>query len=153
MCVIKGEMTFSIRTFCSCSLHPRCCLMWYWWAHFIGRTTNQAAPHSQENSIWSDCLGSARALFVRWDFLTSELGEKYHKRSMHSFHKRYGSSVLPQGDASSQECADFRCGEWQPWWLSNRYSVVIETMFRSAGETRPISRSGGPANHSKRYSE
>ena len=65
--------------------------------------------------------------------------QAYHKSSIRSFHKRYDSSELCQGDARSQECADFRCGEWQPWWLSNCCSVVIENMFLSAGETQSIS--------------
>lgn len=130
---VKGESTFSIRAsavahytpvVASCGIDELISLA-KWQFHLL----------FTHNSISSDRLGSVWVLFVRWDFLTFDPGEEYHKRSMPSFHKRYGSSELPQGDAWSQECADFRCGEWQPWWLSNRYSVVIETMFHSAGET------------------
>ncbi len=53
----------------------------------------------------------------------------------HAFISQEVRLLRARGDVSSQECADFRSGEWQPWWLSNRYSVVIETMFHSAGET------------------
>lgn len=85
--------------------------------------------HSKTPPWVSQSIIRQMRLFNLWPW------HEYYKSSMHPFHKRYGSAELPQGDARSQECADFRCGEWQPWWLSNCWSVVIETMFHSAGET------------------
>lgn len=136
MCVCKGERTFSITTFAVAHYTPDVASCGI--DELIWLAQRQIKLLSTRNSISSDRLRSAQVLFVRWDFLTFDLGKEYHKRSVHSFHKRYGSSELPQGDASSQECADFRCGEWQPWWLSNRYNVVIETMLLSAGEAPSI---------------
>lgn len=129
------------RTFwkhsCRCSLHPRCCLIWYWWAHFTGQMTNQALCLSQQNRTASDCLRSVEVLFVHWDIFKLWPWQVYYRRSTHSFHKRYSSSELPRLDAWCQECADFKCGEWQPWWLSNCCSVVIENMLLSVGDPSP----------------
>lgn len=94
--------------------------------------TNQASSHSQHKGYLKPRVSAS--IIFRWDFLTSELGEEEE-------HVLVSQEVWPlyaEGDAWSQECVDFRCGEWQPWWLSNPYSVVIETMFHSAGETQTI---------------
>lgn len=93
----------------------------------------------QKSRIWSECLRSLKVLFAWWDFLTFDLGRNAKKRNIHRLQKKYGSSEQPQGDAWIQECADFRCGEWQPWWSADCCSVVIENTFPSAGETRSVS--------------
>lgn len=140
-----GELWFRCW---SCSLNPSCCLMWFLWSQFSGQMTDQALIFfslqlQQKSSIWSERLGSVKVLFAWWGFLTFDLGRNTKKRNVHPLQKKYGSSEQPQGDARIQECADFRCGEWQPWWSSDCCSVVIENTFPSAGETRSVSKTFG----------
>lgn len=53
MCVCKRWKYFLNQSVRCCSLHPSCCLMWYWWAHFIGQMTISTPFHSQQYLKWS----------------------------------------------------------------------------------------------------